>query len=197
MTIMKTGFKKTRGDEGFTLLEMVGVLAICAILAALLAPRVFASIDQARVGHAVVSYNSLKSAATSYFTRYSHFGGTNGTAVTLPMTNWDARVLFPEGLVDRPFHPRIGVAASVQLVAAASSSYDLDGNGASDTTQGGTLVECKLSNVNLSEAFELSRALDGPGLTSASPDDLIDTKGRVKYNFTAEFGVVYLYVTHN
>jgi type II secretory pathway pseudopilin PulG len=193
---MKTNVNCRRKEAAFTLLELVGVLSIIAILAALLAPKVFASIDQARVSNAATTYNSLKSACTLYYAKYNRFGGTNGTTVTLPMTNWDARVLFPEGLLDRPFHPRLGEAPCVQIVSATTASYDLNGDGMDDTTNGEVLVECRLNNVGLDEAFDLSQVLDGPTLSATNRSAQADPNGRVKYDFGAEHGIIYLYVTH-
>src|SRR5204863_216829 len=53
---------KLRPSHAFTLIEMIGVLAVIALLAALLIPKIFESINNARIGQAVLSCQTIKTA---------------------------------------------------------------------------------------------------------------------------------------
>ncbi len=49
--------------QAFTLIEMIGVLAVIAILAAVLIPKVFSAINNARVNNAAMSVQTVKTAS--------------------------------------------------------------------------------------------------------------------------------------
>src|ERR1022692_5347507 len=67
--------------RAFTLIEMIGVLAVIAILASLLIPKVFSAISQARVNGVTISTDTVKTALVDHYGRYGNFDqlfGTNG-----------------------------------------------------------------------------------------------------------------------
>lgn len=53
--------------KSFTLIELMVVIAIIAVLAAVVAPQVFKQVQKGRVASVESFYNSVKIAATSYF----------------------------------------------------------------------------------------------------------------------------------
>src|SRR5580700_8552874 len=100
-------------ETAFTLIEMIGVLAVIAILAALLIPKVFDAISNARVNNAAVSLETMRTAITDHYGKYgllNTIGGTNPIN-TFPYPNYDVAMM-TEGLLDKPFAVKIGTGAS-------------------------------------------------------------------------------------
>jgi prepilin-type N-terminal cleavage/methylation domain-containing protein len=66
--------------QAFTLVEMIGVLAIIGILASVVAPRVIEAIRDAKVTSALTTANAVRAAAVNYYARYNYYpvDGTRG-----------------------------------------------------------------------------------------------------------------------
>lgn len=192
--------------SGFTLIEMVGVLAVIAILAALLVPKIFAAINESRLNNAVGSINACKTAAMNYFAKYGLFGKADGTAYTsAELTagqDWSP-VLVSSGYMEKAFSSRVGASTSSLRVQAAVNAdpdvsniqFDLDGTGdLRDIPTGSAVLYVKLDNVALDDARELSQRIDGAD-TTLSPTTGDDLKGRVKFD-DANTTTVYIYLAH-
>ena len=74
--IMKYAAKIVKGECGFTLIEMIGVLAVIAILAALVLPKVFDVIAESRV-------NALAASVKTYETSMAKYYGDLGSLLPL------------------------------------------------------------------------------------------------------------------
>lgn len=202
---MKTTQQNSK-RAGFTLIEMVGVLAVIAILAALLVPKIFAAIEESRYTNTIGSINAVKAATMGYFSRNGGFTAS---------TTFDT-VLIGAGELERPFTSRIGTDHACAAVVASGDAtaglgrYDLDGDETPDITSQ-TVVQVKLENVNAADALELSRRIDGTNMSAVADtggpgtaDDKTDLqtpdeKGRCVYaapDGTTGKTTVYVYLAH-
>src|SRR6185295_13320815 len=121
--------RRVSGRAGFTLIEMIGVLALIAILASMLIPKIYEAINNSRVGNSALSYNSVKTALADHFAKWGSLTSSNGTMFTAGTgvaTNFD-RVLISEGFLDKPFNVKIGIGSYVQVVTAVSAGTTVDG----------------------------------------------------------------------
>lgn len=193
MKIMNTS-KKQSQFAGFTLIEMIGVLAVIAILAALLLPKVANSISEAKVNNAASTYQTIQTAATDHYGKWNGFNLSNGTNLNQANLNaWDTGCLMPEGFLDKPLALKIGSSYGVHVVTGPQSNggagYSLDGT-TIGTTNMAYVVEIAVTNVAPQDAYDLSTTLDGASLTPATAGTQ-DTKGRVTYDGSS---ILYMYI---
>ncbi len=209
--------------QAFTLVEMIGVLAIIAILASLLIPRVFQAIGDSKISNTATTCNSVKAAVSEYYGRYGLIGGPRGASLIFSggvAEDWDLSTLVVEGVSEKPFAVRIGNGfvgsarsgsrlrvinigandTNTPVAGAASDllggGYNLDGSGATNDVLGSFVVEAVIEDVNAQDAMDFNDRLDGPmlGTTNLST---ADQRGRVKY--TAPSGgttSVRVYIAH-
>lgn len=196
-------------DQGFTMVEMIGVLAVIGILTSLLMPKIMNAINDARINNVVASYNTIKTATTEFFGKFNRFCNSDGTDITLPLTTWDTQLL-AGGFIDKKFKVKIGTTATVECIAClatgsvdgTNAGYDLDGAGVTgnEAGPGQMVLFCKIVNVPSADAKEINDRIDDTDLGSAV--GLADLRGRVKYaappttGATAGLTTVYMYLAH-
>jgi prepilin-type N-terminal cleavage/methylation domain-containing protein len=206
---MKISVNKQIKAAGFTLIEMIGVLAVIAILASLLIPKIFNAINDAKINNTVLSYNTLRTAVMDHYGKFGSFTATtNGVALpagaspTVPGTGTPGlayfdSVLLTEGLIDKPFYVKLGTNSYVHIVVppATIPTYDLDGISGSETASATVLSEAVIQGVPYLDAKDVNDRLDGsanPFNLGTVPQD--DTVGRVRYvNSTQTLSV---YIAH-
>lgn len=219
----KAGRAESRGREAFTMIEMIGVLAVIAILAAMLIPRVFQAVDTARVTSTMVAIETVKTAAIDHYGRQGRLDMKLGAQLVVPndpngFTNYDTLVLMPENLLEKPFSSRLAgpdpsnpngdptTNCAVQLVqgpvANNSAGFDLDGsaNGVAANTATANaqyVLQAVINKCSLADAKELNDRIDGLALGAATPNGN-DIKGKVEYqvNTADNTCTVYIYLTH-
>lgn len=213
---------KIRREQAFTLVEMIGVLAIIAILASLLIPRVFQAIGDSKISNSASTCNSIKAAVNEYYGKYGLIAGPTGTPLTFTSgisEDWDLKTLVAEGFAEKPFSVRIGngkmgssvdgsrlrvlnIGGNTNTTPATTSTdldagaYDLDGAGAGNDISGSLLVEAVIQEVDAQDAKEFNDRLDGNNLGATNLTSA-DQAGRVKY--TAPVGgktSVRVYIAH-
>jgi prepilin-type N-terminal cleavage/methylation domain-containing protein len=209
--------------QGFTLVEMIGVLAVVAILTAMLVPKIFETINTARLNSAAAGINTVKNAVANHFAEFGGFADATGIVLT-PATvaasadaaNFDSAVLLPDGILEKRFSVKIGdqlatnlvrvrlitTAANAAAITDSSANYDMDGVDTDvDTNDGALVCECVITGVSAADARGLKQLIDGNDITAMANLPAIGAaanKGRVKYPAIAagSTGTVVVYVNH-
>jgi len=203
-----------RGTAGFTLVEMIGVLAIIALLAGMLVPRIMQAIRDARVNSTAVSINTLRAAVAQYMAKHN-------SLADLSATDCDSD-LVSDGVLDKGFEARIGTSADViqtsgdeaktggdisigdSTTVTGPARYDLDGDGGAtyDTEDAAAIVEVVIAGVPVRYARALSLAIDGADLSTDDDHTTdADSFGRVVYGTSASGETdemdVFVYIAHD
>lgn len=212
--------------RGFTLIEMIGVLAIIAILAVIVVPKVFSTIAGSRVTSAVASVNAVKSSLTQ-------FGGRFGS---LPLTSTNSRIddlLITAGMLENRFVVKIGTQPGRTPVTGATWSNAtgtwVASGGSSQATQsrvicststtttpsaangtnfrldgrvnlpaGSRVVAAVIVDITGAEAMDLSQQIDGAPYSQTNAT-AADNNGKVVYaapNGTTGLTTAYVYLAH-
>jgi prepilin-type N-terminal cleavage/methylation domain-containing protein len=183
-------------NKGFTLIEMIGVLAVIAILAAVLVPKVFEAINNSRINNAAMSCQTVKTAIADHYAKWGSIP-YDGTAtppalvVTTVYNNYD-KVLVAEQFLDKPLSTKIsdpndtgakgtlsgtpgtrvdlvnitGNTANAPVTGGDETYFNLGNNGAVNDVLGSFAVVAVLPNVTISDARDLSLRIDGESLST-------------------------------
>lgn len=85
---------------GFTLIEMIGVLAIIAILVAAVAPRIFEAIGDSKITSASTSIKTLQSATAKYYADVGTLYPLSAAGVATPLANGVSNAAYGASMPD-------------------------------------------------------------------------------------------------
>ncbi len=199
------------GKSGFTLIEMIGVIAIIAILAAFISPKVFKAIEDAKVTRFVGETPTYATAVTKWYKDVGTLQSLNASGVaTTPDTSFQIELIANKGTTattglwnnwDGPYIDSVanislgsvltvetnaGTSGTAAPAAANSTAFDLDDDNKNDMDSK-QVVALKLTGILDGEFSKVDGMLD-KGLTAANNA----TSGRVKYDATGD--ILYIYM---
>lgn len=153
-------------QAGFTLMEMIGVVAVIAILASMATPMIFDAIRNARITAFVEDVNVLRTAVARFYEDTGNFPDHEPTSTSTAshqllsdnpnsaIAGWNGPYL--EAELENPFSE--GGFRRIQVETDANYQFDLDGDGNMDTSRA---VVLRVDGVSDTEARRVSDILDG------------------------------------
>ena len=200
------------GKSGFTLIEMIGVIAIIAILAAFITPKIFKTIEDSKITRFAGEIPSYATAVTGWYKDIGTLKSLNASGVaTTPDTSFHTELIGNQGTTattglwtnwDGPYIDSVanislgtaltvesnaGTAGTAAPAATNSTAFDLDDDNANDMDSK-QVVAIKLTGI-LDGAFAKVDGIMDKGLTAANNA----TSGKVKYDATGD--IMYIYLT--
>ncbi|MEM6641310.1 MAG: prepilin-type N-terminal cleavage/methylation domain-containing protein [Pseudomonadota bacterium] len=171
---MNTQFGSARvvGSKGFTLIEMVGVVAVIAVLASVATPMVLDATYDAKASAIAQEVRTLKTAVTRFNVdtdrwpshRPNITDGNNNqliaNRVSGPVPGWDGPYI--DGPLNLPIEQGTSTFGGVvsDWADARGAAFDLDGDGNPDTNRA-TVLNILIPNEQI--ARKVSDILDGDG----------------------------------
>lgn len=171
--------KKQNQQSGFTLVEMIGVLAVIAILGSVAAPKIFAAIEDAKVSAYVQQVNTLTSAVAKFQTdtglwpRHipNHTQDRYRQLIINSLDNTNTIPGWQGPYLEKEMTNYITKGGYQDLFKAANNdanwACDIDGNGTVD----GEFVIYRSDSISDKVAEKISNIIDGDGgITTGDKD---------------------------
>lgn len=207
-------------SQGFTLVEIIGVVALIAILAAVLAPRVTSVIGRGKINSTAQAVAGLKTATMDYIAARSSLplrAGTGSTNAAVATGRFDAD-LVAGGFTEKLFTCAIGTqtfdssaltdrihvrslaatadtTVTTPTATAGGDCFNLDRDtSTADFTTAQRVVSVFVPGVSIADAIALNTQIDNDVNTGTGAD----TTGRCIYSAADSNNqvTVYVYVAH-
>lgn len=174
-----------RSSEGFTLMEMIGVVAVIAILAGIATPMILDAVRNARITAIAQDIATLRSAVTSYYTDTglapTHLPDDTNVNNDLLIRNSSTGVYGWDGpyIESNPINPFNGnLTTQIGPMGQAANYFDLDGDGVLET---GPSCRWWIDGPPREDARKLSDIIDGDGNITTGTGAW-DVAGQVRLN---------------
>ncbi|MEM9171064.1 MAG: prepilin-type N-terminal cleavage/methylation domain-containing protein [Pseudomonadota bacterium] len=176
-----------QGQTGFTLMEMIGVVAVIAILAAMATPMIFDAILDARVSAVLQQARTLETAAARYYTDTGQWPRQRNPVASSWERQLTSNLSSSGGTVSGWQGPYIEsditnpISQSSEAIIfnewRAAGQCDLDGDG---NVEGDFLIY-RLRGISNDVARKISDAIDGDGAVT-SGTEAWNLAGKVRLN---------------
>jgi len=147
-------------EKGFSLIEMIGVLAVIAILAAMVAPKVFDVIEDAKVSTLVDNVKQMTTAASKFYKdtgRFPYHNPANANAIYHQLINNNAKIANWKGpYVDEEMQSPFPTSVNYYLWYGAQG-FDIDGDGTNDYANAAYVY---VDGLTTKQAMAVSNAID-------------------------------------
>jgi general secretion pathway protein G len=149
---VKEGIRASRRSGGFTLIEIMVVVIIIGLLAAVIVPQVVSKVDEAKVAKAKADIQTLETALTMFRLDNSKYPTTDQGLASLVQQPTDPTIRHwrPGGYVPRLSKDPWGFDYQYTSPGTHSKDYDLYSLGA-DGQPGGEGMDADIGNWNLTD----------------------------------------------
>ncbi len=166
-----------RAQRGFTMIEMIGVLAVIAILASIVAPKIFDAIRDSKVNTFASNIQAVQTAVASFYkdvgvlpTVVGDLTSSSASGSSLTATQkkaWKGPYL-DKNIQDMFSTISVGTVAFTSGAPSNTNNFDLDGDGVGDYTSKSKVLELNFPSLDAADAKAISGAVDSDSANDTS-----------------------------
>ncbi|MDQ6951708.1 MAG: type II secretion system protein GspG [Mariprofundales bacterium] len=165
-------------QRGFTMIEMIGVLAVIAILASIVAPKIFDAINESKVNAFASNIQAIQTAVASYYKDTGTLPTATGDLIASPTAvsaSWNGPYL--DKNVAEMFTSlktdvgAVGTAISfTNSIPSTTNNFDIDGASplTGDYSGKSTILEMNFPGMSVADARAVSGVIDGDQAKNAT-----------------------------
>ncbi|MDX8413746.1 MAG: prepilin-type N-terminal cleavage/methylation domain-containing protein, partial [Mariprofundales bacterium] len=147
-------------QRGFTMIEMIGVLAVIAILASIVAPKIFDAINESKINTFASNIQAVQTAVASYYKDTGTLPSTTTKLITDTATGWNGPYL-DKNVTEMFSSISAGTITFTNSTPSGTNNFDIDGDGNGDYTAKSTILELDFSAMSVADARAVSGVIDG------------------------------------